>query len=132
MMKMYNSVRHLIMELNELLIVYGYMIQNAPTEEARRLSELNRRTIKATKELFGNMFNDTFNENLAAMSEVAEEVPVFAEFRAAAQYAFIEESQIIQMLKNIYLNADKCHHDTIFGQLIEHIVNAMRLLYLLT
>ncbi|HHZ16860.1 MAG TPA: hypothetical protein PLJ33_01315 [Peptococcaceae bacterium] len=132
MMKMYNSVRHLIMELNELLIVYGYMIQNAPTEEARRLSELNRRTVKATKELFGNMFNDTFNENLAAMSEVAEEVPVFAEFRAAAQYAFIEESQIIQMLKNIYLNADKCHHDTIFGQLIEHIVNAMRLLYLLT
>lgn len=132
MMKMYNSVRHLIMELNELLIVYGYMIQNAPTEEARRLSELNRRTVKATKELFGNMFNDTFNENLAAMSEVAEEVPVFAEFRAAAQYAFIEESQIIQMLKNIYLNADKCHHDMIFGQLIEHIVNAMRLLYLLT
>lgn len=132
MMKMYNSVRHLIMELNELLIVYGYMIQNAPTEEARRLSELNRRTVKATKELFGNMFNDTFNENLAAMSEVAEEVPVFAEFRAAAQYAFIEESQIIQMLKNIYLNADKCHHDTIFGQLIEHIVNAMRVLYLLT
>ena len=62
MMKMYNSVRHLIMELNELLIVYGYMIQNAPTEEARRLSELNRRTVKATKELFGNMFNDTFNK----------------------------------------------------------------------
>jgi hypothetical protein len=132
MMKMYNSLRKLMMELNELLIVYGYMIQNAPTEEARRLSELNRRTVNATKEALGKMFESTFGENLAAMSEVAEEVPVFADFRAAAQYAFIEESQVIQMLKNLHMAADQCNHEAIFGQLIEHIVNAMRLLYLLT
>lgn len=132
MMKMYNSLRNLMMELNELLIVYGYMIQNAPTEEARRLSELNRKTVLSTKELLGKMYESTFSENLAAMSEVAEEVPVFPNFRAAAQYAFIEESQVIQMLKNIHMAADNCNHEAIFGQLIEHIVNAMRLLYLLT
>jgi hypothetical protein len=132
MMKLYNSLRNLMMELNELLIVYGYMVQNAPTEEARRLVELNRKTVMNTKDALGKMHKDTFGEDLSMLAEIAEEVPVFPDFRTATRYALLEETQVIQMLKNHYLATETCHHNTIFNSLVEHQVNAMRLLYLLT
>ncbi|MDD2212137.1 MAG: hypothetical protein PHS83_03735 [Clostridia bacterium] len=132
MMAMYQALRNLMMELNELLIVYGYMIQNAPTEEARRLIELNRRTVMNTKEALVKMHKEMFGKDFTDLEEAAEEVPVFTDFRAAARYAFIEETQVIQMLKNLYLRTDSCNHNSHFNCLIEHEINAMRLLYLLT
>lgn len=132
MMKLYHALRNLMMELNELLIVYGYMIQNAPTEEARRLIELNRKAVMNTKDALGKMHKDTFGEDLSTLAEIAEEVPAFPDFRTAARYALLEETQVIQMLKNHYLATETCHHNTIFNCLVEHQVNAMRLLYLLT
>jgi hypothetical protein len=128
----HHKIHQLIMELNELVVVYGYMIQNAPTEEARRLIELNRKTVMNTRTGLLKLHKDLLGEELTDLGEAMEEVPVFPDFRNAAQYAFIEESQIVQMLKNLYLAIESCHHNTVFNYLIEHEVNAMRLLYLLT
>lgn len=128
----HHKIHQLVMELNELLVVYGYMIQNAPTEEARRLVELNRKTVMNTKESLFKLHRDLLGEDLTDLGEAMEEVPVFPDFRTAAQYAFIEETQVIQILKNLYLAIESCHHNTVFGFLVEHELNAMRLLYLLT
>ncbi|HHY06421.1 MAG TPA: hypothetical protein GX532_05525 [Clostridia bacterium] len=132
MIAMYQALRNLMMELNELLVVYGYMIQNAPTEEARRLVELNRRTVMNTKAALEKMHKDIFGKDLTDLEEAVEEVPVFTDFRTAARYAIIEETQVIHLLKNLYLRTDSCNHNDHFNSLIEHQINAIRLLYLLT
>ncbi|MDD2402109.1 MAG: hypothetical protein PHI90_07110 [Clostridia bacterium] len=131
-MEKYNSIKSIIMELNELLVVYGYMIQNAPTEEARRMSELNKKTVITTKIFLETMYCKIFGEAIPDLGEAAKDVPVFADFRAAAQYACKEETEVISRLKNLYLKTESCYHDTIFSCLVEHQLNAMRMLYLLT
>lgn len=127
---MANLVKKLLGELMELEIVYGYMIQNAPTEEARRITEMNLRTVRMTKELLEEMYRAITGEMFTPIGEAIEVVPVFATFMEAARYAFIEETQVIRGLKELYLTADECHRDHLFSQMVEHQLNAMRLLYL--
>ncbi len=125
-----SPVKYLLKELMELEVVYGYMLLNAPTEEARRMTELNLMTVRNTKDILTKMYNDLTGDSLPLMGEILEEIPVFAEFMEAARYAFKEELQVIHLLKELYLATESCHHHSIFGCIVEHQSNAMRLLYL--
>ncbi len=125
-----SPVKYLLKELMELEVVYGYMLLNAPTEEARRMTELNLITVRNTKDILTKMYNDLTGNSLPLLGEILEEVPVFADFMEAARYAFKEELQVIHLLKELYLATETCHHNSIFGCIVEHQSNAMRLLYL--
>lgn len=127
----HNYIKNIIMELMELEIVYGYMINNAPTEEARRMVQMNLRTVMHTKENLSEIYEDMTCQPLPSMGEAAEEVPIFTNFVDAARYAFKEETQVIHMLKELYVMCDCCYHINTFSCIIEHQLNAMRLLYLI-
>ena len=127
---MANLVKKVLGELMELELVYGYMLQNAPTEEARRVVEMNLRTVRMTKEVLQALYCALTGEMYTPLGEAMEEVPVFATFMEAARYAFIEETQVIRGLKELYLMAETCHRDQLFSQMVEHQLNAMRLLFL--
>ena len=63
-----------MMELNELLVVYGYMIQ-MHHGKARRLVELNRRTVMNAKAALEKMHKDIFGKDLTDLEEAVEECP---------------------------------------------------------
>jgi len=128
---MQNTVKSLVMELAELVLVYGYMHQNAPTEDARRMVEMNLLAVKNTLARLEDLYFEMEGVKMPPYGEAAEEVPVFTNFIDAARYAFKEETQVIRLLKDMYLAAVTCYRDPIFNCLIEHQLNAMRLLYLI-
>lgn len=129
---MHHTIKNLAMTLKELVVVYGYMIQNAPTEEARRMIEMNLMTVRNTLEKLEALYYEMSGEMLPPYyGEAAQEVPVFINFVDAARYAFKAETQVIRMLKDLYLGIEECYRDTIFSCIIEHQLNAMRLLYLI-
>ncbi len=128
---LHHLLKTTISELMEVQVVYGYMIQNAPTEEARRIIEQNRKTVMNTLKIAEDLYEESTGDMVPPMNEFMEEIPIFADFVAAARYAFIEETQLIRLVKQLYLMADSCTRDTLFSILIEHILNAMRLLYLI-
>lgn len=132
MMLVKQTIKNLVMQLKELLVVYGYMIQNAPTEEARRIVEINLMTVRTClekpEELYYNMTGETLPPYYG---EAAEAVPVFTNFVEAGRYAFRQETQVVRMFKDLYLSADSCYHDAIFNCMVEHQLNAMRMLYLI-
>ncbi|PKM86001.1 MAG: hypothetical protein CVU87_13465 [Firmicutes bacterium HGW-Firmicutes-12] len=126
------TIKSLVMELKELVIVYGYMIQNAPTEEARRLVEMNLMTVRNCLEKLEALYYEITGEMLPPYyGEASEEVPVFVNFVDAARYAFKEETQVIRMMKDLHMGVDECYHSIIFGCIVEHQLNAMRMLYLI-
>ncbi len=119
-------------ELMELNIVYGYMIQNAPTEEARRMVEMNRMTVHHTMEQMKKLYMEMGGKAIPPLHEEALEEPhQFTNFLDAARYAFKEELQLINWFKELYLIADTCYRDTFFAAMVNHEINAMRLLYLI-
>lgn len=120
-----------ISELMEVQVVYGYMLQNAPTEEARRIVETNRKTVANSLKIAEELYEDVTGDKVPPLNEYMEDIPVFPDFVAAARYAFMEECQLIRLVKQLYLMSDSCTRDTIFSILIEHQLNAMRLLYLI-
>ena len=132
MIAMYQAIQNLMAELNKLLITYNYMVQNAPTEGAARMMELNRNTVLCTREALQGMYKNVFGKELAEVEEAIEGVPVFTDFRNAAGFAVQEEIMVIQSLKNLYLRTDACNHNQYFNALIEHQINVMRLFALLT
>ncbi|MCR4441288.1 MAG: hypothetical protein QHH10_03630 [Peptococcaceae bacterium] len=131
MAMMHNTVKSLVMELTELEVVYGYMKQNAPTEDARRMVDMNLLTVKNTLSRLEDLYYEMEGSMMPPYGEAAEVVPVFVNFIDAARYAFKEETQVIHLLKDMYLAASTCYRDPIFNCLVEHELNAMRLLYLI-
>lgn len=124
------TLKNLITELRQLQVVYGFMIQNAPTEEARRIVEMNLMT--ACLERLEGIFYEMTGEMLPPYyGEPLSEVPVFATFIEAARFAFLRETQVVRLLKDLHRMADECHHMTIFDCIVEHMLNAMRMLYLI-
>ncbi|MFZ5754068.1 MAG: hypothetical protein ACOY3J_07480 [Bacillota bacterium] len=119
-------------ELMELHHVYGYMIQNAPTEEARRMVEMNRMTVHHTMEKMKKLYMEMGGKAIPPLHEEALEEPrQFTNFVDAARYAFKEEAQLFNWLKELYLIADACYRDVFFDTMHDHALNAMRLLYLI-
>lgn len=130
-MVMESTIRGLLIELMELEVVYGYMIQNAPTEEARRIVELNRMTVTKTMTKLTELYYEMNGEIMPPLGEVIEEVPEFADFVAAGNYAFKEETQVIHLLKELHNAIEPCYHMVVFDRIVEHQLNAMRILYLI-
>jgi|GEM_PF-1203526 len=123
-------VKTMLNELKELTIVYGYMLQNAPTEESRRIVELNLQTVRMTKETLMDIYRVLSGETYAPIADPILELPVFTTFMEAARYAFFKETQLIRRVKDLYLMTDHCYRDQLFNIIVEHQLNAMRLLYL--
>ena len=116
-------------ELMETKVVYSYMLQNAPTEEARRLVEMNFNTTRNTIEALETLYK-TIAGDIIPPCQYAKNVPVFTDFMEAARYAFMTETQLIRKTKDLYCMIDPCYQCAIFGVIVEHQLNAMRLLYL--
>ncbi|MGI6144510.1 MAG: hypothetical protein GX092_04340 [Clostridia bacterium] len=130
MMAMYQAIRSLMIKAKNLLIVYNYLIQNASTEEALMLLDLNKKTINNSIETLARIYKNTFGKDFNDSEEVAEVIPEPVDFPSAVHCAFIEETQIIQMLKNLYLKTDSNDKNTCFNAMIEQQINALRVIYL--
>jgi hypothetical protein len=131
MMAMYQAVRNLIMKSKKLLVVYNYLTQNASTEEAKMLIALNKTTVNDSIETLERIYKNTFGKDFNDSEEVAEVVPEHVDFPTAAHCAFLDETQAIQMLKNLYLKTDSCDKNASFNAMIEQQINALRLISLL-
>jgi tetrahydromethanopterin S-methyltransferase subunit B len=126
-----HAMQRLMMVLRQLEIAYGYLIQNAPTEESRRLMELNLMTVRNTMERLNDMMND-MTEFMTPTGDVLEETPVFTNFVDAARYAFIKETQAIAQLNNLITMMDDCYHNALRSIIVNHQLNAMRILFILS
>lgn len=125
-------IKKLVMNLKQLQIVYGYMILNAPTEEARRFIELNLMTVNHCLEKLTALYYEMAGEAMPPnFTEVIEEVPIFINFVDAARYAFKVELHVIHLLNGLYMDVDECYRSSVQHCMVEHELNAMRLLYLI-
>lgn len=131
MTEMPSAISNLVSDLRELLVVYGYMMQNAPTEEARRIAELNRMTVENSLRELGALYMEVVGEALTP-AEAAAQVPMFTNFMDATRYAFMKETQVIRRVSELYVMADDCYRDRVHMMLTAHELNAMRDLYLMT
>lgn len=132
MMAMYQALKNLIMKLTELLMVYEYIAQNAPTAEGEELISLNIKTVEDSSEAIAKIFKNIFGKNIEDIKERTDIVQVFTDFLTAVRYAFNIETQIMQMLKNLYLKTDSSDKNANFSSIIEHQINALKLLALLS
>lgn len=130
MNSMCSAIANIVNVLRELQVAYGYMMQNAPTEEARRIVAMNQLTVKNSLEKLGAVYLEAAGEAMGP-EEALVEVPIFGTFMEAARYAFMSELQVINMLKNLHMTIDMCYRMMLMGLLIDHQLNAMRLLYLI-
>lgn len=130
-----NQACHMLQKLMEVLrqleVAYGYLIQNAPTEEARRLMELNLMTVHHTMEKIHEMMNEMM-EHMTPTGETLAETPVFVNFVDAARFAFLKETQVIAMANNLVMMMDECYHHTLHMIIVDHQLNAMRILFVLS
>jgi len=130
-----NHACHMLQRLMEVLkqleVAYGYLIANAPTEEARRLMELNLMTVRHSMETHHEMMNEMM-EQMTPTGETLETTPIFTNFAEAARYAFLKETQAIAMLNNLTMLMDECYHANIHMMIVDHELNAMRILFVLT
>jgi len=117
--------------LMQLEIAYGYLVMNAPTEETRRMMEMNLMTVRNTMEKLHDMMNEMM-EHMTPTGETLEETPVFVNFVDAARYAFMKETQAIAMVSNLIMLTDVCYHPTLHGIVVDHELNAMRILFVLS
>lgn len=127
-----NLLMEAYIELMQVSVAYRYMVQNAPTEEARRLVEMNLMTAQSTLEKVDILYSEIVGEKIPNTGQYAENIPIFADFMQAARYAFMKETHLIAKVKELYLSVDSCYKDALFGVLVEHQLNAMRLLYLMS
>lgn len=126
------TIKKLIMNLRQLQITYGYLIQNAPTEEARRFMELNLMTVNHCLEKLTALYYEMTGESMPPnFTEVIEDVPIFVSFVDAARYAFRVELHVIHLMNGLYMDVDECYRQAVQNCLVEHQINAMRLLYLI-
>lgn len=126
------TIRSLVMDLRTLQIVYGYMIQNAPTEEARRFVELNMMTVNHCLEKLEALYYEITGEMMPPnFTEVIEDVPIFVNFVDAARYAFRTELHVIHLMNGLHMDVEECYRHTVHHCMVEHELNAMRLLYLI-
>jgi len=124
-------LQKLLNVLRQLLIVYGYLVQNAPSEEARRQMELNLMTVRNSIERVTEIMHE-MTEFMTPTGETLEEVPVFANFVDAARFAFVRETQVIAMANNLMMIMDECYDGSFQSLIVDHQLNAMRILYVLT
>lgn len=126
-----HMIQKLMGVLRQLEVAYGYLIMNAPTEETRRMMEMNLMTVRHSMEKLHEMMNEMM-EHMTPTGETLEETPVFVNFVDAARYAFIKETQAIAMANNLIMIMDKCYHDDLQSIIVAHQLNAMRILFILT
>lgn len=117
--------------LQQLEITYGYLIQNALTEDSRRMMELNLMTVRNSLEKLEDLLHD-MTETMTPTGETLERVPVFVNFVDAARFAFTRETQAIAMANNLIMMTDECYHITLHSIIVEEQLNAMRILFVLT
>lgn len=125
-----NMIQKLISMLRQLEITYGYLIQNAPTEDTRRSMELNLLTVRNSLERLHNILNDM--ELMTPTGETLEQVPAFANFVDAARFAFARETQAIAIANNLLMIVDHCYYSTMHSIIVDQQLNAMRILFVLT
>ena len=116
-------------DLMKLKLTYSYMRQNAPTEEARRIVDLNLQTVKDSLDAIEGLHR-IVADNATLPTETAMDVPIFATFMEAARYAFTIETQVISRANSLHNTIEDCHKHKVMTMLVEHQLNAMRLLYL--
>ncbi len=130
-----NNACHTLHRLTELLkqlaIVYGYLIQNAPTEDSRRMMELNLMTVRNSLARLEDIMNE-MSEFMTPTGETLEQIPSFTNFVEAARFAFTRETQVIAMANNLIMMIDDCYHNSLRGIIVDHQLNAMRILFVLT
>lgn len=126
-----HMLQRLISILRQLVVTYGYLVQNALTEDSRRQMELNLMTTRNSLERLEDVLNE-MSETLTPTGETLEQVPVFVNFVDAARFAFIRETQAIAIANNLIMVTDDCYHDTLRSIIVEHQLNAMRILFVLT
>lgn len=129
-LEMLSPCKTLLADLRSLEVVYGYLVQNAPTEEARRLMTINLMTVRNSIDVLTGVYNEAAGE-MPPMTEIVLDAPIFTTFVDAARYAFLAETSIIEKLKNLHMMANECYRMTVMGLIIAHQLNAMRLLYLI-
>lgn len=126
-----HTIHALMGELRGLEVVYGYLIQNAATEQARRLMELNRMTVRNTMVRLEMLLHE-MPEGMTPVGENIEDIPEFTNFVDAARYAVIEETQVIAMLNNLTMMMEECYFRTLSGLIVAHQLNIDRLLFVLS
>jgi hypothetical protein len=124
-------INTLMDEMKKLEVVYGYLIQNAATEQARRQMELNRMTVRNTLVKL-EMLLDEIPEGMMPVGNQIVDIPEFTNFIDAARYAIMEETQVIALLNNLTMMMDECHFRTLSGLIVAHQLNIDRLLLVLS
>lgn len=117
--------------LQQLEITYGYLIQNAPTEDSRRMMELNLMTVRNSLERLEELLHE-MTDTLTPTGETLERVPVFVNFADAARFAFTRETQAIALANNLLMMVDDCYYSIIHSIIVDEQLNAMRILFVLT
>jgi len=116
-------------DLLRLRTAYAYMVQNAPTEESRRLIDMNLNTVKYTLEQLEHLHTMLAPQQMLP-TQTPLDVPIFTNFMDAARYAFMTETQLIRKARELHSVIEVCHRLTVFNIIVDHQLNAMRLLYL--
>ena len=116
-------------DLMRLRMTYNYMMQNAPSEEARRLVDMNLHTVNHTMEELERIHMAVAPHEMLP-SHTPTDVPIFTDFMEAARYAFMTETHLIQKARDLHSIIDECHHMVVFNMIVDHQLNVMRLLYL--
>lgn len=130
-----NRVCHIIhsimAELKGLEVVYGFLIQNAATEQARRQMELNRMTVRNSLVRLGMLLNE-MPEGMTPVGDQIVDIPEFTNFIDAARYAIMQETQVIAMLNNLTMMMDECYFRTLASLIVAHQLNIDRILLVLS
>lgn len=126
-----HTIHSLMGELRGLEVVYGYLIQNAATEMARRQMELNRMTVRNSLIRLEMLLNE-LPEGMTPVGDQIVDIPEFTNFIDAARYAIMQETQVIAMLNNLTMMMDECYFRTLAGLIVAHQLNIDRVLLVLS
>jgi hypothetical protein len=116
-------------DLMRLRVTYNYMLINAPTEESRRLVDMNLMTVKHTMEELEHLYMAIVPDTMLPM-HTPMDIPVFVDFMDAARFAFMTETHLIKKANDLHGIIEECYHHSVFHMIVAHQLNAMRLLYL--
>lgn len=126
-----HTIHSLMARLKGLEVVYGYLIQNAESEMARRQMELNRMTVRNSMIKLEMLLHE-MPETMTPVGDVIANIPEFTSFLEAARYAIMEETQVIAMLNNLTMMMDECYFRTLASLIVAHQLNIDRILLVLS
>lgn len=126
-----HTIHSLMAELRGLEVVYGYLIQNAATEAARRQMELNRMTVRNSMMRLEMLLHE-MPEAMTPVGDQIVDIPEFTNFVDAARYAIMQETQVIAMMNNLGQMMDECYFRTVSSLIVAHQLNIDRVLLVLS